>query len=435
MKKIFFSLIIGFFFISQFVLAESSKPHDITFESAEHIFMGDQVILYGLGQKTSDQPIKLTLPNGLQLSYGEILAMPDYYGDPDHAISSEITAKNCKERFNAIFSSFANDNVQYFNAFWPIIQNERALVMQAVKAHEDVSQVYAKINDQEDIDLTVATNFKYLDLSLTGFDHFNQDAITAYQAGHAVAIDMALLGFQIKSGNNVEVNAYCQKNSNYLMCLQEQAKNKLILAYAQNAFASHFLSDRFAAGHMRTPYRALYETRPIAIMGALSGHLMHGEDNRLGVIVTNSGGQYWIAYGDEYYFSTQNATSRKILKTTLQASADEINDAFQSGVNPDPHSEKIIALIPVPIQPGQTVNIMGVGNVQQTAPLYQMVLGTVWQRIDVNNKNDDQWTPIWSTLLTLLTYHSPDQVNVPVEWQMILTRRHMNDVLWKLGIH
>lgn len=414
------------------VVAYADTSH-VTFESAEHIFMGDHVLLTGLHQTDVNHPIDLPLQNGLQLTYGDILAMPDYYGIPNQSISSETTFHAQKDFFKKVFFDFSHSDPAYFTAFWPIIQNERSVIEKALKAHADVATAYAKIVDQENIDLALATHLQYLNLSLTGFDHFNQDAITAYRAGHAVAIHAAKHGFRIQAGFDASTNQFCEMQSNYQQCLHSEAKKQLILAYEENAFACHFLSDRFAAGHLRNPYRALYQTRPIPILGALSGNLMHNEDNRLGVIVTNHSGRYWKAYGDNYYFSPQNKTSRHILQKVLQLSADEITRAFQTGVNTDSHSSHVIALIPVPIPAGETVQVDGVA-MQQTAPLYQVMLGSVWQRVDVNNPQDDEWTPIWSTIVTLLTYHAPTESVIPMQWQLILKVHHMEGVLNQLGV-
>ena len=75
-----------------------------------------------------------------------------------------------------------------------------------------------------------APMLSYLDLARISWDHFGQDARTTYNAGHRAAIDVALEG-----GND-----------------------NLVLVYAMNAFADHFLEDSFSAGHLRTPRRLLH---------------------------------------------------------------------------------------------------------------------------------------------------------------------------------
>ena len=69
----------------------------------------------------------------------------------------------------------------------------------------------------------------YLGLSLINWDHFGNDARTAYSTGHSAAIDYA-----------------------------RQAGSSWDVAYAMNAFADHYLQDLFSAGHLRNPRRDLH---------------------------------------------------------------------------------------------------------------------------------------------------------------------------------
>lgn len=419
MKKIMSILCWFIFFVPLVSLSEN-----ITFSSAEHIFAGDEIILRGL-PSSNNQPIRLPIENGLTLTYGEIIAMPDFYGSPHHQISSEKTWEARKNRFTTIFSNFSHSDTKYFYQFWPIIQDERKQVASALKAHQDVSKLYEKLDKPETIAVIIATDGQYLRLNETCFDHFNSDAVSAYQAGHAVAIDTALLGYQIQSGKNDDANAYCRTHEPNASCLYDLAQQKLIFAYEQNAFANHYLTDRFAAGHMRTPFRALEEKRPIPLLGGVSGGMMHNEDGRFGLIVTNDSGKYWMAYGDHYYFSDQNKKNKAILKETLQISADEIDQAYQSGVDPDPLSQKIIDMIPKPVDPGRYIKTPDFGPAQQSSPLYLVMLDDqVWQRTDVNDRYDYQWTPLWFTLVTLFSYHLSDQP-LSYKWEMILKKNHL----------
>lgn len=74
----------------------------------------------------------------------------------------------------------------------------------------------------------------YLGLALINFDHFGEDARTAYKAGHLAALRQAASS---KSPANLES------------------------AYALNAFADHFLEDSFAAGHLRVPRQKLHSPK------------------------------------------------------------------------------------------------------------------------------------------------------------------------------
>ena len=88
----------------------------------------------------------------------------------------------------------------------------------------------------------------YLGLAQINWDHFGKDARTAYNAGHATALQIA-------------------------------ADGDLEGAYALNAFADHFLQDCFSAGHLRTPRRFLHRSLDIAAdvcakvyLHSMSGH-------------------------------------------------------------------------------------------------------------------------------------------------------------------
>lgn len=383
----------------------AKKPPKLTYESYEHIFMGDQLALKGLPKPLPGKIQKFTLANGLQLSYGDIVAMPDYYGDPNHQVSSDSTFTKRKEWAAHLFNSFSNYDVKYFHAFWPVVQQERERVITALRQHRSVSKMYKATIGKELITLELVTNLKFFALAQNCFDHFGHDAWLAYQAGHSVAIDTAISGYKIKFGEDSQANDQCKNSKNQQTCLDNLALNKLKLAYAQNAYMNHFLTDRLTSSHMRTPFRALVQTRSLPAFGAIAGNFMHNEDGDFGLIVTNSTGKYWMAYGDDYYFSPENKAYRQLIKQILQLSADEIYDAYQFGYDPDPHSDSLYMLMPKPIHGGETVDVPGVGKVTQAEPLMKVVGNTVWERKDVNNRFDNEWAQNWSAIQLLLTYH------------------------------
>ena len=85
MTRTLYAYLFSLALISLPSLSFAASPNNLGYESAEHAFMGDEVILRG------STPHELTLDNGLKMTYGDIVAMPDYYGDPDHQVSSEST--------------------------------------------------------------------------------------------------------------------------------------------------------------------------------------------------------------------------------------------------------------------------------------------------------------------------------------------------------
>jgi hypothetical protein len=145
-------------------------------------------------------------------------------------------------------------------------------------------------------------------------DHFGADAVTAYLAGHGLAVKQAAqLHGQDPTSRAVQM--------------------KLLQAYGFNAFADHFLTDLFAAGHVRTPRRALWAT-PQTIAGetGLLARAAHDEENHDGLHVANARGDQWVAYGDGKELDDVNATNLALATAATQASADEVYQAFVSGV-------------------------------------------------------------------------------------------------------
>ena len=159
-------------------------------------------------------------------------------------------------------------------------------------------------------------NGRYLNLAQSNFDHFGVDALTAYQAGHTWAQAQA-------ASATKETNGF-------------RRDRLLRQAYAINAFADHFLTDLFAAGHMRTPRRALDDsatTMPKVLPGLLS-KVMHDEDNKFGIWVENSMGDVWVAYGDGRYRDPPNAANRRIMRLAILASMNDVWNAYKNPGKP-----------------------------------------------------------------------------------------------------
>ena len=63
---------------------------------------------------------------------------------------------------------------------------------------------------------------------------------------------------------------------------------------------------------------------------------MHDEDNAIGLQVKNSFGTTWTAYGDKRLLDTVDSDNAEQCLHALQASADEIFEAWQSKKQPAP---------------------------------------------------------------------------------------------------
>ena len=158
------------------------------------------------------------------------------------------------------------------------------------------------------------------DLLVDNSDHFSENAKDAYCIGHTLAINLA-----IEAG-------------------KEKNREKLKLAYAYDAFACHFLTDLFAAGHIRNQRGGLEtflikvlefkpeQAKPLA--GLLTG-AQHEKDGHAGLNVQNGNGEHWRAYGDGNFFSPKNKENKERVIAATQASADEVYYAYSLGKAPD----------------------------------------------------------------------------------------------------
>lgn len=382
------------FAFTQELITQLLEQHMKDFASLEHQTLGDQVNLLFYDNNNPEK--LLHLPNKLILTYGQIMLLAgDIFGDPEHPISSCPVAKR-KECFNLQFNALAGDNDKNN------CQNPRDQAQNILQYHEQIEQLltewrlqgktdlefykeYGSIINKKLNRLTCGGSFIndyipfgiYLKLSAVNFDHFQPDSLIAYEIGHQVALDTALLAYQQRINGN-----------------STNAEQLLELAYAQNAFASHFLSDSFASGHIRTPRRELEKQVKLpSILNLLLANLMHDEDNRLGLNVVNEEGTAWTVYGDNYLFIKEAELQRIILVHAMQRSANSIYETFESGTYPEFFSE--LKLVPL---------FGKVEQLNQTSPLFKVENNILLKRKDNHNPYDYEWTDKWSGLITLLKF-------------------------------
>jgi hypothetical protein len=122
---------------------------------------------------------------------------------------------------------------------------------------------------------TLASNGHYLDLALKNRTHFSPLNWATFEGYHRRALEA--IGRGMARPRRVNVRHPIPAD-----------------AIALTAFGCHFLTDAFASGHMRTPVAQL------GARGALASKMMHDLDNGYGLLVENSRGQRWRAFGDEY---------------------------------------------------------------------------------------------------------------------------------------
>lgn len=376
------------------VTEEMLNKYGSGFASLEHKNLGDAVRLY----LPNSNDFKLTLPNGIKLTYGEIVMYGgDMFGNPANPISNcsvEARPACFKSQYDALaVLGTPNDKrcsnpINQIQALKGLMNDIENNLDQSRQEGKDDSYFY-NLNDTEHTkklnELTCGGSFisslipfgNYIKLAQANYDHFAPDSLTAYQAGHQYALQTALKGYeQNKAGQVTEANQLLE------------------LAYTQNAFANHFLTDSFSAGHMRTPRRALAQSVLLpAALNLLLANLMHDEDNRNGINVVNAEGNSWKAFGDGYLYKPEAELQRLVLLRAMQLSADGIYQTFRSGVAPDVYPE--MNLFP---------DYSKIEQLNQTAPLFKVENGVVLKRVNNDDYYDFHWTKYWSGLTTLIEF-------------------------------
>ncbi|WP_419421289.1 phospholipase (plasmid) [Legionella sp. D16C41] len=400
MNKIIYRFLIVFiFFFNSIGQAEdNSLPINLQamlnkggfgFANLEHHELGDAVTLRGLQNPGSN----LILPNGVEVTYGEIVMLAgDLFGNPKYPISSCSLAfpKDC---FNAQFNTLALapgnkvlKEINQLRSFFVTLSKE---LQQAREQGQSDWDFYAKKANEITTKLNRLTGGgsfisdyipfgQYFLLAQVNFDHFVPDSLKAYQVGHQVALETALKAYQLRLKNKLE-----------------QADKVLQLAYAQNAFANHYLSDSLSSGHMRTPRRAVANIPLPPIVNLLIANLMHDEDCQQGLWVVNREGTNWITYGDGNLYKDDNTFHREMIIKIMQLSADSIYETFLSGKLPNTFPE--MGYLPL---------YERINELNNTSPLFKVEGNKLLKREKNFDPFDYHWTEDWSPLITLLEFQS-----------------------------
>jgi hypothetical protein len=288
-----------------------SSPHSLLlggFGSSEHVAIGEQVTLLGL-PPNSPLLIKGVTP----IFFHHIVALAgDFYGIYGQAISLPGGDEAEKtHRFINAFNTLVEANNDQIRRVLLEIDQECAAVKNSSLPHHCYSQQMIEKNGKikkikADIDQLLVDNS----------DHFSSNAQEAYLIGHREAIRVAAEAFKTKDQGGLKT------------------------AYAMEAFACHFLTDLFAAGHIRNQRGELEtclimklgftaeQAKPLA--GLLTG-AQHEKDGNEGLNVEDGEKQFWRAYGDGNFFAPKNKENRDKVITATRRSVQEIHDAFETG--------------------------------------------------------------------------------------------------------
>jgi hypothetical protein len=322
---------------------------------AEHRFLGDTVNVSDDHQSSSHkEAATLHLTNGLAVTYGEINGLAGDYFGLDKPISSEPNAERMKVMFRRWFDllDFPPAGKLKAEAITKELSsmNEKALAVMRSNSENAAAELAAVYKDNP-LDITHleevskdsrwAIGSSFMQLLEANVDHFGVEARSTYNAGHAVALEVA-------------------------------AGGDLMTALAVNAFADHFLQDSFAAGHIRVPRKeiadiaknhpysipflkfediakvinassnvglslapVLYTTFTWArLMTVQSNQVMHNEDGELGLWLESPSGEKWKAFGDgrlpgKVVSSEATSTNFDQCRKAVQQSIAEVHDAFK----------------------------------------------------------------------------------------------------------
>lgn len=362
-----------------------------SFALSEHWSMGQQIKLRFDLNEVPQAGVVLHLKNGLSLTAGDIMSLGDLYGIVGKPISHGLTKLEKQARFKEVFNSFAKhiiavNEVEDLNS---VIRAEMREVESGIAKGESPEAIYKRIGNEVGRQINCITGGgcnsltwwlnpgRYLKLAMENYDHFTPNNLIVYKNGHQVALQQALKAKQTGKRSDLE------------------------MAYAMEAFASHYLSDHFAAGHLRTPREELSAIITPAVLGALLSNYMHNEENKFGIHVNNNLGEQWLVYGDYSYFNPFNQTNQQMLLKTLQASADEIFEAYYSGSLPE--RNQIEEMVP-------HITQLNDENNMDIAPMFYWddQNKQLLRRTNLANPYDRHWTNSWwgwSTLLLLKTQY------------------------------
>lgn len=358
---------------------------DSDFALSEHLVAADQVKLAFDSHQAPEQYALLHLKNGLALTYGNIVSLVDLYGIPEQPIAFGQTEDEQNRRFLAAFATLAEADsaVTEANLLNLVIISERDITASAMNNGVPPEEAFKQINNEINRQINCITGGgcgsldwwmvpgRYLKLTLENYDHFSPFAERAYSIGHQLAIEQAMRA----------------KTS--------QRREDLELAYALDAFACHYLSDLFAAGHQRTPRSELTLKASPPMVGSLLAGYMHNEENHYGLPVHDQLGNHWQSFGDFFYFDKANQINRNHLIETLQLSVDEVFDAYVHGAQ---HKPSRVALLIPHYDEGGSQSTLSISPLFYWDSKAKQLL----RRKDLANVYDRHWTNNWWGWTTLL---------------------------------
>lgn len=289
-----------------------NSDFDAQWSGAEHKQLGDLGFQKAcenfkeLGIKQCKESIVHRNDRKLPMSYGQVLALGDFYLRGEKAFLEKRRVRSLKKLFRCIDKEG--------------------------KVHEEQRE-NPEVDYPDCTWVNVIHGGDYLSVVTKNYDHFTWDNMKAYVKSHDRA-----LAFAVAAHKNLKKKNY-KKADHYL--------NKALYI---NAFSDHFLTDAFAAGHLRVPRRELKtwaKKNTAKVIGSYIGdglsmilHDFEGKNNNneeVGLRVKNSLNMEWTTRSDAQLNVCAKESDLHIqmpLKAVM-ASLIEIFHAYKTGEKPN----------------------------------------------------------------------------------------------------
>lgn len=332
---------------SQHSHSHEDDSFHIKWSGAEHLQLGDLGFQKAC-ERNSVQAESFCLLNGIYrndgriaFSYGELLALGDFYLKVDDAYFERSRKHSIGKIFQCIDKEGRvhaeqenNPEVEYPDCTW----------------------------------VNVLYGGDYLSVVMKNYDHFAWDNVKAYVKHHERALFYAqAAGKAYRSGRT------------------ELALKVLNKALFINAFADHYLTDSFPAGHLRVPRKDLKNWAKKntnrflgSFIGDGLGMLMHdheGKDlngNEVGLVVQNSLGVKWRTGSDTHLNTCATEEDAKIAMplTAVELSVNEILKAFLYNELPE-SSFEALWYVPFPDNQGLLKKWQSILNTENSNKLLE----------------------------------------------------------------
>lgn len=242
----------------------------------------------------------------LPMTYGQVLSLGDFYLQPDKAFTETRRVNSIEKLFRCIDKEG--------------------------KVHEE--QKHNPEADYPDCTwVNVLYGGDYLNVVTKNYEHFAWDNMRAYVYYHERAIAYARAAFKAKNKGRDKI--------------AERLLNKALYI---NAFSDHFLTDAFAAGHLRVPRFELKKwakenTAPLvgSYIGDALGMILHDYEGRnswhkeVGLKVKNALGYEWVTRSDKQLnvCAKEDDMHIQMPLQAVVASLVEVFTAYQTGQKPE----------------------------------------------------------------------------------------------------